>query len=64
MKCTKEDGTSRYCPYRVFQETHQPVLKGAGSVITQEFYNCMRTLCAAYDENSDECMRLNIERKE
>ena len=59
MKCTKKDGESRLCPYRVFREEHKPALKGSGLIVTQDFYKCMKIHCVAYDESSDECMRLN-----
>ena len=61
MKCTREDGTLRLCPYRVCKEEHKAILKGSGDIWTDTFYHCLRGECIAYDEISDECMRLKKE---
>lgn len=64
MKCTKNDGTPRLCPYRVFKEEHKAMLKGSGDVWSETFYNCMKTLCVAYNKSSDECMRVKAGEQE
>lgn len=63
MKCTKEDGTLRRCPYRICKQEFKPInsLNSSGDIWTDEFYYCLKSDCVAYDERSDECMRLKKE---
>ena len=61
MKCTKEDKTLRRCPYRICKQEFKPTIKGQGDIWIDEFYHCLRSDCVAYDERSDECMRLKKE---
>ena len=51
-----EDVKNKRCPFRVCTVERPPMLRGTGTTVIQEFYNCMGEECAAYYAGG--CMRL------
>lgn len=56
MSKKSPDNFSKSCPFRVFKEEHPPVLRGNGSITTEEFYPCIGEDCMAY--RAGICLRL------
>lgn len=60
------EGKLELCPFRIYEETHMPMLKGQGAVKTQHFMPCMKEKCICYDvsfENrkvTEYCYRDNL----
>lgn len=55
--CLNKDGEFKLCPFRVYKAEHPPVLRGNGTVITEQFYPCMGEECVAYHVGI--CLRLS-----
>lgn len=51
-----ENEMIKKCPFRVCKVEHPAMLRGHGATVTEEFYNCMGTACAAYYQGG--CLRL------
>lgn len=60
--CIDKQGMFKLCPFRTFNKEHLPILKGDGTVISEDFYPCIGEKCIAY--HCGICLRLvgNIER--
>lgn len=43
------EGKLELCPFRIYEETHIPMLKGQGAVKVQHFMQCMKEKCICYD---------------
>ena len=51
-----DDVKEKRCPFRVLKAEHPAMLRGHGSTVTEEFYQCMGEECAAYYRGI--CLRL------
>lgn len=51
-----ENKPVKKCPFRVCKIEHPPMLRGSGTIFTDEFYDCIGEACAAYYPGG--CLRL------
>lgn len=54
--CHKENGGLKCCPFRVLRAEHPPVLRGHGTTVTEQFYECLGENCVAY--HNGVCLRM------
>lgn len=55
--CLNKNRELKLCPFRICQVENPPALRGNGTVVTEQFYQCLGEECVAYHVGI--CLRLS-----